>query len=527
MPLGFVITSCEREEVLTHAFEALKNVLPDYAFGKRGKEIGPTIFMTDDADSEINALKKVWPRSTFLLCVWHVLNAVWRWLWLADHKVNKNDRPYLLIKFRSLVYAQTSQQYQDIKADILCDDIFHKYPNFIKHLEKSYFNRREVWSISVRNEEKLPTHSTNTSNYVEISFRLTKDGQFNRTKAYNLPDLLDIILDDSVYYKKRLLDIGNNRLGAFKSAKSRYLAMKNNIEADKIFDIGESNFIVESEKVPDTFYYVNMKSGFCECKAGQNCGPCKHKKAISIHHNISEFSVLPQFDSKIRALYHYIAEGAICKSSWYRDLENTNVDDEIVDFVEARAQDMNIIPQETFSNNHDYENDIESNQNDEVSTDDDERDDDEEVLGGLVTALESFKDRIQREYNKDWKKGVKRFSKNLLKIAKGNVNNLKQSLFDLGKQVTKSKQPGKKRKIGKLIPVQVTAKSRRTYKHRGRAVGVIGRRPKDQSNRVQLVVSDKEENIFHSLPSQKKSKNKNKHSLKNSVDANRPGTKKH
>ena len=82
------------------------------------------------------------------------------------------------------------------------------------------------------------------------------------------------------------------------------------------------------------------------------------------------------------------------------------------------------------------------------------------------TALESFKDRIQREYNKDWKKGVKRFSKNLLKIAKGNVNNLKQSLFDLGKQVTKSKQPGKKRKIGKLIPVQVTAKSRRTYKHR-------------------------------------------------------------
>ena len=149
------------------------------------------------------------------------------------------------------------------------------------------------------------------------------------------------------------------------------------------------------------------------------------------------------------------------------------------------------------------------------------------MLGGLVTALESFKDRIQREYNKDWKKGVKRFSKNLLKIAKGNVNNLKQSLFDLGKQVTKSKQPGKKRKIGKLSPVQVTAKSRRTYKHRGRAVGVIGRRPKDQSNRVQLVVSDKEENIFHSLPSQKKSKNKNKHSLKNSVDANRPGTKKH
>ena len=32
--------------------------------------------------------------------------------------------------------------------------------------------------------------------------------------------------------------------------------------------------------------------------------------------------VLPETDSKIRALYHYIADGTLCTNEWYRDLEN-------------------------------------------------------------------------------------------------------------------------------------------------------------------------------------------------------------
>ena len=37
------------------------------------------------------------------------------------------------------------------------------------------------------------------------------------TKAYNLSDLLDVVLDDSVFYKKKFLDIGNGRIGAFRN----------------------------------------------------------------------------------------------------------------------------------------------------------------------------------------------------------------------------------------------------------------------------------------------------------------------
>ena len=72
--------------------------------------------------------------------------------------------------------------------------------------------------------------------------------------------------------------------------------------------------------------------------------------------------------------------------------------------------------------------------------------------------------------------------------------------------------------------MQVTAKSRREYKHRGRVVGTAGRRVKDQEERRQLVVSENEENVYRTL---KKTKKKQVHSLKQAVELNRPGAKKH
>ena len=67
------------------------------------------------------------------------------------------------------------------------------------------------------------------------------------------------------------------------------------------------------------------------------------------------------------------------------------------------------------------------------------------------------------------------------------------------------------------MPVQVTAKSRRDYTHRGRVVGTLSMRPKDQENRVQMVVREEDDNVYHTLPKQKKVKNKQVHSLKNAV----------
>ena len=160
----------------------------------------------------------------------------------------------------------------------------------LNHLEDSYFHRKETWAISFRKDEKLPTHSTNTSNYIEASFRITKDGQFNRTKAFNLADLLEILLDDSVYYKKRLLDIGNGRMGAFNNTKSRYMHKKiNAITEDHIVDLGELKFIVTSEKNPEIGFWnarlgqivvlVNTRTPYLSSRNVQNSMFCQNPTA--------------------------------------------------------------------------------------------------------------------------------------------------------------------------------------------------------------------------------------------------------
>ena len=56
------------------------------SFAGRGSR-GPQAFMTDDSDSERRALGRVWPDARCLLCVFHLLRAVWRWLFNRKHGI--------------------------------------------------------------------------------------------------------------------------------------------------------------------------------------------------------------------------------------------------------------------------------------------------------------------------------------------------------------------------------------------------------------------------------------------------------
>lgn len=56
LPLGYIISSNETEELLTKAMKQFKTILPSFAFFKRGEK-GPQCFLTDDCDAEINSLR--------------------------------------------------------------------------------------------------------------------------------------------------------------------------------------------------------------------------------------------------------------------------------------------------------------------------------------------------------------------------------------------------------------------------------------------------------------------------------------
>ena len=128
LPLATIITSREDTETLVFALQVLQSVLPSYAFYGRGPKLGPQVLMTDDCDAERNALAIIWSAAKLLLCIFHVLQAQWVWLWAQEHGIEHKDRPILLNLFRAILYAENKSD-RDNRIKILHEDpTFLKYP---------------------------------------------------------------------------------------------------------------------------------------------------------------------------------------------------------------------------------------------------------------------------------------------------------------------------------------------------------------------------------------------------------------
>ena len=80
LPLGILICQSEDQQTIFEGLELLKNIVGEKAFAGRG-QAGPQIFLTDDCRAERGALGQAFPDATLLLCSFHLLQAVWRWLW--------------------------------------------------------------------------------------------------------------------------------------------------------------------------------------------------------------------------------------------------------------------------------------------------------------------------------------------------------------------------------------------------------------------------------------------------------------
>ena len=80
IPLGITITCNETTAVITEAFKKLQGILPKHAFYGNNPTVGPEVCITDDSRVERESLNTVWPHTRLLICVFHYLQAWWRWL---------------------------------------------------------------------------------------------------------------------------------------------------------------------------------------------------------------------------------------------------------------------------------------------------------------------------------------------------------------------------------------------------------------------------------------------------------------
>ena len=311
LPLAEILSTREDEETLHFAFELLKSVLPVGAFHGRGRDLGPCLFMSDDCDALRNALSQSWPCALLLLCQFHVLQALWAYLWDAKHSIAKDDRPTFLRIFRDVLYSKTETELTEHLENLNSNPVCLKYPTYQDHMVSDIFPKMSAWCLEYRVTNKLPTGNNNTNNICESSFRYTKETQLNRHKAYNLCELLSLLLDNSVFYQDKCVDCGNNVLEAWlRNCRSKYVAKRTpNIDPELIVKVGPSSYLVPSETQPDVTYLVDMDIRHCSCPAGVLLGPCKHKQIVSVSQNVQSFDVLPTTNPHMRQLFMELGTG--------------------------------------------------------------------------------------------------------------------------------------------------------------------------------------------------------------------------
>lgn len=205
LPLGLIITSSERSKNISLGLQMLKSILNVDIFYKN--ENGPSTFITDDCEAEQIALNSVWPGSKTYLCIFHILQSVWRWLVSTKNGIPRQNAITFFNNFKTIVYSPTVVQCEIAYKNAV--ETAKSYPNYIDYLS-TYWERRDKWALIFRST--FPLRGNNTNNYSEAAMRLLKEKIFKRVKTFNLVQLTDFLLTKFVnYYELRLLDAAHNR----------------------------------------------------------------------------------------------------------------------------------------------------------------------------------------------------------------------------------------------------------------------------------------------------------------------------
>ena len=287
--ITFMLTTCAAGAVPLAMFITPGQTANDYklAFSLLVKEMGaelfnghgrPEIFVTDDSEAERLALEEIWPESSKKLCLFHVPQSVWRWLWNSQHNIAKPDRQLLMSDFQQLIRAETPEKVSTLYSSLNVSATWQKYPHWLAYVD-TYWQRRELWGMAWRDHTQRGHH---TNNYCEVSVRLYKDIVLSRCKAYNLTTLVDFTVTKlEAYYANRLLKFAHSRNATARLVLQSELRRAQYVtSASEITVVADGTFAVPSETDRNTMYVINTSLGVCQCAVGRHGTFCKHQAAV-------------------------------------------------------------------------------------------------------------------------------------------------------------------------------------------------------------------------------------------------------
>lgn len=290
IPVGCVITTSEKTEVFDVAVKNLIEIMPT--------KISPSVIITDDDLKERKVLQLYWPNATLLLCTFHVLKSVWKWICTASNNIKLEDRQDLYSYFRNILMSNQSEDQVESNISKFFEKT-SKYPKYQNYVKKM-LDRKAAWCLFYR--KKFLTRGSNTNNIIEVMFRLFKDIPLERTKAYNLVQLVDFITSNfNAYYRQRLLDVVMKKVNI-----RRYSANDKDVNPDSIKELNNFQYLVLSSS-STTEYHVDMQICTCSCPEGHTGKICKHQSAvIKKYHITSACNILSEIQ---RTILYKIATG--------------------------------------------------------------------------------------------------------------------------------------------------------------------------------------------------------------------------
>ena len=293
LPLCVWVTSDNSQQTVTSCLEKARDLFPDSAFGGRGVNEGPKICLTDDDSSQRAALRTTWKSTKLLLCVFHFLQATWRWLWDSKNKIELCDRKALMKFIQNMVFAESELDLNTIFAGLKDDQTAKKYKNFLNYAKNSMLRKSE-WAICLR--KQLLTRGNNTDNYTESMIFIFKCIILRRIRAYNLLELFKFIVEDlDRYFQRKLLSLAFGKPQNLHIASRCFGQKASTVDLATITQDSREpfKFYVPSRKEKGTIYVVNSSIGLCSCPADENGNSCPHQAAVVLKYGVSNHNFIP------------------------------------------------------------------------------------------------------------------------------------------------------------------------------------------------------------------------------------------
>lgn len=180
--------------------------------------------MTDNCGELRNSLHRIWPDSTLLLCIFHILQQVWRWLYDKNHGVSQNDRVEIMKLFKNVIYALNLEEFEETSVLLQESNVTSKYEHCISYFEE-LFSLSKSWAKCFRSE--ILIRGSHTNNYVESQFLVIKDSILRRQRQFNINMLLDkLMVEFEDHYKNRLLSIADSTFDGVYSQRFKQIKLK-------------------------------------------------------------------------------------------------------------------------------------------------------------------------------------------------------------------------------------------------------------------------------------------------------------